>query len=72
MVALLDAGITLDLGGSNLQFQCLPSASSTAPRGPGGNNMTIAENMGALIAIAIVARLAGFFLLKLQFRLKRL
>ena len=70
LLSIIFAGLVVNLGSS--EYECLPNAGQVASKGPGGNDMSIGANMGALIGLAIGLRLVAFAILKLQFKLKNL
>ena len=64
------AGLTLSLAES--QYQCLPTGVKSNTRGPAGNDMTIAQNIGVLAGILVGLRLFTFLLLQAAYKLKKL
>ena len=64
------AGLTLSL--AETQYQCLPTGVKTGTRGPAGNDMTIAQNIGVLAGILVGLRLFTFLLLQAAYKLKKL
>lgn len=64
------AGLVLDL--ANSEYQCLPTGKHSSTRGPNGNNFTIGQNIGILVAILVGLRFFTFFLLQAAYKLKKL
>lgn len=70
LIGKLFAGLVLDL--ANSEYQCLPTGKHSSSRGPNGNNFTIGQNIGILVAILFGLRFFAFFLLQAAYKLKKL
>lgn len=64
------AGMLLNMADS--QYSCLPTGQHSTTRGPGGNDFTIAGNIGLLIFILVALRFIAFGLLQGAYRFKKL